>query len=302
MLSQDPSQIKMHATSSSHATLASTLVLQPVLNADGALVEPSITIKLETLPSNAVASRQDSHMLSLAQLSSELPIAVDSLATGLPINAMPPKAANSQTWLLATRLALSNQFTRSVIRPRRNAKLAKWEILDATLPPSARPPATNLTLSVTKLQANVDHATQPKTRTAQKLQQPVAKHAKSPIPNPNVITAPESAHHAKTDKDALTQRHVMQLARKYHQTKLIPATGPLLHQHANKIQREPLTRKHALNNAMEQPLVSVTSKPANALTVLKALIQNVSTPWITAKKQIRKNKSARLRPSQAYSE
>jgi len=242
-------QPKINAINTLHAILVLTLVLQVVLNVDGVLVEPSITIKLETLHSNAVASRPDNHTLSLAQLSSELLIAVDSTATGLPKSAMPQNQDNSQTRNLATRLALSKLFTRSVMLLKRNVKLVKWEHQDATPEPSARPPATNHTLSAIKLLANADHAIQLQTRTALKLKERAEKNAKSLIPNPNAIIAPESAQNAKMDKVVLMPRHAKQLARKYHQTRPTPATGPNSHQHANKIQREPLTRKHALINA-----------------------------------------------------
>lgn len=263
----------MHAINTTHAILVSTLVLQLVLNADGALVEPSITIKLETLHSNAVASRPDSHTLSLAQHSSELLIAVDSTVTGLPISAMLQNQDNSQTRKLATRLALLKLFTRSVMLLRRNVKLVKWELTqDATPELSARPPATNHTLSAIQLQANVDLATQLQTRTAQKLKERAEQSAKSLIPNPNAITAPESAQNAKMDKVVLIPRHAQQLARKYHQTVLTPATGLNSHQHVNKIQREPLARKHVLMNARQQSLVSVTSKVECASSVIKVQV------------------------------
>jgi len=213
-------------------------------------VEPLITIKLETLHSNAVASRPDSHTLSLAQLSSELLIAVDSTATGLPKSAMLQNQDNSQTWQLATRLALLKLFTRSVMLLRRNVKLVKWEHRDATPEPSARPPATNHTLSAIKLQANVDLATHPQTRTAQKLKERAEQSAKSLRPNPNAITPPERAQNAKMDKVVLIPRHAQQLVLNSHQkTVLTPATGLNSHQHVKLIQREPLPRKHVLMNA-----------------------------------------------------
>jgi hypothetical protein len=158
----------MLVTSTTAATLASMPVLQQVLNADGALVEPSFTIKLETLHSNAVGSKPEHQNISLAQLSSELLIAVDLIATGLPINVMLPSQDNSQPRKLATRHALSKLFTKSAMSQKRNAKLAKWELIQAAiLALSAKPPVTNLMLNAMKLQALADLATQPKTRIVQ---------------------------------------------------------------------------------------------------------------------------------------
>lgn len=127
------------------------------------------------------------------------------------------------------------------------------------------------------------------------------KNAKSRRLKPSVITVPESAQNARMDKDALTLRHVMLLARKYQQMRLTPATGPLNHQHANKIQKESWTRNHVLINARELPSVSVTLKQECVSHVTK-LTPNVNSPWTTAKKQTKRNISANSRLSQAYSE
>lgn len=228
-------QIKMLVTSSSHVMIASMLVLQLVLNADGALVEPSFTIKLETLHSNAVASKLENQNISLAQLSSELLIAVDFPATGLPISVMLLKTANSQPWNLATRLAQMYLFTKSAMLLKRNAKLAKWVIQAAILPLSAKQPVTNLMPNVMKLQAHVDLATQLQIRIVQTRQEVAEKSARS-RPYQSVITILESAIHVLMDKDALTLLHVILLARKSHQYQrmiLTPATGPLNHQNAS---------------------------------------------------------------------
>jgi hypothetical protein len=81
------------------------LLLQMELSADGALEEPSPTKIRETPHSNVVDLRLDNHMISLAQLNSELLTAVASTATSLLINALKLKLDNSQPWRHVTRLA-----------------------------------------------------------------------------------------------------------------------------------------------------------------------------------------------------
>lgn len=68
----------------------------PMLNVDGALVEPSPTEVLERPSSNVVDSRLDHHTTSLAQLISELLIARDTLATGKQRSALRVTMDNSQ--------------------------------------------------------------------------------------------------------------------------------------------------------------------------------------------------------------
>jgi hypothetical protein len=97
--------ILMSATNTLPAIHASMLLLQMEFSADGALEEP-LTTKIREIPhSNAEVIRQESHMISLAQLNSELPTAVASTATSLLINALKLKLDNSQPWRHATRLA-----------------------------------------------------------------------------------------------------------------------------------------------------------------------------------------------------
>jgi len=100
-----PHLISMSATNILPVIHASMQALQMALNVDGALEEPSTTKELETPHSNAVDSRQDNHMLSLAQLSSELLTAAVSTAISLLINAANLNKVNSQLWMHATRLA-----------------------------------------------------------------------------------------------------------------------------------------------------------------------------------------------------
>lgn len=64
------------------------LVNIKVSSADGAWVEPSATEELEKPFTNVVVSKQVLHLTSPAQLISELQIARDTLATGLPRNAL----------------------------------------------------------------------------------------------------------------------------------------------------------------------------------------------------------------------
>jgi hypothetical protein len=182
-----------------------------------------------------VASKLETQNISLAQLSSELLIAVDFPATGLPISVMLLKTANSQPWKLATRLAQMYLFTKSAMLLKRNAKLAKWVIQAAILPLSAKQPVTNLMPNVMKLQAHVDLVTQLQIRIVQTRQEVVEKSARR-RPYQSVITILESAIHVLMDKDALTLLHVILLARKSHQNQrmiLTPATGPLNHQNAS---------------------------------------------------------------------
>jgi len=294
--------ILMDATNTLPATHVSMLPHQLVFNADGALVVPSTTKTMEILHSNVVVTKQINHTLLLAQLNSEHLTAVDSTATLLLISAVNPNKDNSQPWINAIRPVLSLLNTRSATTLLRNARhviiprtqIAKIPVLTVKLL------AINHMLNAMKLLVHVHHVIQLRIRIAQILKVLVEQNARK-TQNLSVIIALENATHAQMDKDVFQVLAVIKLARKYHQMKPMPATGPNPHQPVSKIQRVPLTRNHVLTNAKLHHLESVTSRQVCALIANK-VIQNAPQLWMSVKLLTRRNTSARLKLLMAYTE
>jgi len=120
--------------------------------------------------------------------------------------------------------------------------------------------------------------------------------------NLSATTALENAAHAQLGRDALKVLPVILLARKYHQMKLTPATGPHNHQPANKIQRAPLTRNHVLINAKLHRSESATLRVVCVLSVNKVAILNVFKLLISVNKPTKRSISARANHSKVYTE
>jgi len=292
----------MDATNTQHVILVSTLPPQMVFNADGALVVPLTTRIMETLPSNVVVTRLENHMISLAQLNSELLTAVDSTATSLLTSAVHQNKDNSQLWKHATRPALSLLNSRNATTLPRNARhvITPRTQIAKTPEPSVKLLVINHMLNAMKLLVHVHHVIQLRIRIAQILKVLVEQNARK-TQNLSVIIALENATHAQMDKDVFQVLAVIKLARKYHQMKPMPATGPNPHQPVSKIQRVPLTRNHVLTNAKLHHLESVTSRQVCALIANK-VIQNAPQLWMSVKLLTRRNTSARLKLLMAYTE
>jgi len=293
----------MDATSTQHATLASMLLLQMVFNADGAL-EVLLTIRvLETLHTNVVVTNKEPQINSHAQLISELLIAVDSFATLQHISAPKMRKESSQLrkhatrpalWLLNSRNATTlPRNARHVITPR--TQIAKTPVLTVKLL------AMYHMLNAMKLLELVDHVIQLRIRTAHRLKVPVEKNARR-TPNLSATTALENVPHAQVDKVVLKVQLVTRLARRYHQTKPMPATGPNNHQPVSKIQREPSTRNHALSNAKLHHSESATLRLVSARNASKAVIQNVFKLLTSVKHPTKRSISAKLKHLKAYTE
>jgi len=279
-------------------------MLQPQLvsNADGALVVLLTTRIMETLPSNVVVSRLENHMISLAQLNSELLTAVDSTAISLLTSAVHQTKDNSQLWKHATRPALSLLNSRNATTLPRNERhvITPRTQIAKTPEPSVKLLVINHMLNAMKLLVHVHHVIQLRIRIAQILKVLVEQNARK-TQNLSVIIALENATHAQMDKDVFQVLAVIKLARKYHQMKPMPATGPNPHQPVSKIQRVPLTRNHVLTNAKLHHLESVTSRQVCALIANK-VIQNAPQLWMSVKLLTRRNTSARLKLLMAYTE
>jgi len=286
----------MDATNTQHAILVSMLQPQLVSNADGALVVLLTTRIMETLPSNVVVSRLENHMISLAQLNSELLTAVDSTATSLLTSAVHQNKDNSQLWKHATRPALSLLNSRNATTLPRNARhvitprtqIAKTQVLTVKLL------AMYHMLNAMKLLELVDHVIQLRIRTAHRLKVPVEKNARR-TPNLSATIALENVPHAQADKVVLKVQLVTRLARRYHQTKPMPATGLNNHQPVSKIQREPSTRNHALSNAKLHHSESATLRLVSARNASKAVIQNVFKLLTSVKHPTKRSISAKLK-------
>jgi len=293
----------MDATNTQHAILVSMLQPQLVSNADGALVVLLTTRIMETLPSNVVVSRLENHMISLAQLNSELLTAVDSTATSLLTSAVNQTKDNSQLWKHATRPALSLLNSRNATTLPRNARhvitprtqIAKTQVLTVKLL------AMYHMLNAMKLLELVDHVIQLRIRTAHRLKVPAEKNARR-TPNLSATIALENVPHAQADKVVLKVQLVTRLARRYHQTKPMPATGPNNHQPVSKIQREPSIRNHALSNAKLHHSESATSRLVSARNASKAVIQNVFKLLTSVKHPTKRSISAKLKHLKAYTE
>jgi hypothetical protein len=160
----------------------------------------------------------------------------------------------------------------------------------------AKPFAICQWLSATMLPANANNVTQSRIRTAHRLKELVEKNANHHNRKLSAITALENAAVARMDKDVLINQTVIPLARRSHQMKLTPVTGLNNHQPVSKIQREPLTRNHVLNNAKLHHSESVTSRLVNVLNANRVLlIQNAQQLWMYANFPTSKSISAKLR-------
>jgi len=160
----------------------------------------------------------------------------------------------------------------------------------------AKPFAICQWLSATMLPVNVNNVTQPRTRTAHKFKELAERNANHHNRKLSATTALENATVARMDKDVLINQTVIPLARRSQPMKLTPVTGLNNHQPVSKIQREPLTRNHAPNNAKPHHSESVTSRLVSVLNANRVLlIQNAPKPWMYANFPTSKSISAKLR-------
>jgi len=168
-----------------------------------------------------------------------------------------------------------------------------------TLQLTAKQFATSQWLSAIMQLVNVNNVTQQRTRTAPRLKELAERnvnHQNHHNKKLSVTIALENAVNARMDKDVLIKLNVINHARRSHQMKLMPVTGLNNHQPVSKIQREHLTRNHALMNAKPHHLESVTSRLVSVLNANRVLlIQNAFILWMYANFPTSKSISAKLR-------